>query len=252
MCVVLYQPGGHSQREEKAVPALSISGNTSPSPWTRSRAFRAPTLGDTPCHHCYSCSLLQVSSEMLKMLCNAMNLPAELLLLSQLPSLSWGVSVAYSTQLRENGLVAWLDKIKGVLLIWQVQLPGVMSQVCPIAVLIIFSPWIRDVSFISAELPPHYLQPLLLWSPQFTLQLNFVLLWNDCTGKVLCFVFFGCFFFPPQVLVGQNSLWKSKQNPKQTKTGWKQCCTEKKSLKDTALWVWNAQQQRGRRGTGDH
>lgn len=54
---------------------------------------------------------------MLKMLCNAMNLPAELLLLSQLPSLSWGVSVAYSTQLRENGLVAWLDKIKGVLLI---------------------------------------------------------------------------------------------------------------------------------------
>lgn len=104
-----------------------------------------------------------------------------------------------------------------------------MSQVCPIAVLIIFSPWIRDISFISTELPPHCLQPLLLWSPQFTLQLNFVLLWNDCTGKVLCFVFFGCFFFSPQVLVGQNSLWKSKQNPKQTKTSWKQCYMEKES-----------------------
>lgn len=162
-----------------------------------------------------------------------MNLLPERLLLSQLPSLFCLVSMAHSTQLQENGLIGWLDKIKGALLIWQVLLPGVMSQVCPIAVLIIFSPWIRDISFISTELPPHCLQPLLLWSPQFTLQLNFVLLWNNGAGKVLCFVFY---FFPPW----PSSSW-SKQPLEilaepQSKTSWEQY-NVKRSLEAVVLYT---------------
>lgn len=53
MCVVLFHLGRHSPRE-KAVSALSISGNALLSPQTRSRAFGDPTPERSACHQYYN------------------------------------------------------------------------------------------------------------------------------------------------------------------------------------------------------